>query len=159
MSTTRKSNGTGSDYANQIPVVIPAGFAGSDAMVTMFRSMARYQLEVWALTSRRAQAYMELPSKLARCKSTEDFAKAQSRFAETSFRQYSQATERLTDAWSQVLSLPTPTAVANAEVQEPLVFSKPVEALLDEAKAPVRRPSDRIVPRHVERREEQRQVA
>ncbi|MEO1399063.1 MAG: hypothetical protein AAFU56_09395, partial [Pseudomonadota bacterium] len=62
---------------------------------------------------------------------------------------------RLTDAWTQVVSMPSPAAVTEAEVNEPLVFSPiPPNSQTSETE----RKADRVVPRRVSR-EDVRRVA
>ncbi|MEO1543053.1 MAG: hypothetical protein AAFR75_03420 [Pseudomonadota bacterium] len=155
MSSLKNVAKPGSGYANEIPMYLPPGISGHGAMASMFRGIARYQLELWALTSRRGQAYMEYSLRLARCKSPDDYSKAQQRFSETAFKQYKEASERLTDAWTQVVSMPSPAAVTEAEVNEPLVFSPiPPNSQTSETE----RKADRVVPRRVSR-EDVRRVA
>lgn len=76
------------------------------------RSMARCQLEWMGLMSRRGQAYLEMPSRLSRCRTPQDLAAEQSRFFETAFQQYSDSSRRMLAAWSQVFAVPQPFAPA-----------------------------------------------
>ncbi len=129
----------------------------NQAMANVLRNMTRCQLEMWAFSSRRAQAYMELPGRLARCKTPDAFAKEQARFIETAAHQYADSTKRLMSAWQGSYGLPqagvkTPVAT-EAEVHSlPATSSKPAPEVA--ATKPVRMaPISAAVP------EERRKVA
>lgn len=97
----------------------PSVTGPNQAMATAMKNVARFQLECWALSSRRAQAYLELPGRLARCTTPDALAKEQMRFLETAAHQYADSTKRLTHAWQATMTLPRATAL-NA--------SNPIEA-------------------------------
>jgi Phasin protein len=62
------------------------------------KGFARAQLEWMGLISRRAQAYMEVPSRLSRCRTPQDLVNEQARFWRTAYEEYSDTTGRITEA-------------------------------------------------------------
>jgi hypothetical protein len=64
----------------------------------VWKFAARMQIETVALMSRRAQAYMELPTTLATCSSTADLMAQQVHFYERAQRQYAQSAQKLAAA-------------------------------------------------------------
>lgn len=71
-----------------------------------FRGMARWQLEVWGLMSRRGQAYMELPTRLGQCRTPQEVQKEQIRFAQKASQQYLEASARMFQAWQNMMMMP-----------------------------------------------------
>lgn len=65
------------------------------------RAMMLANVEAATLLSRRAQAYMELPKTLARCRNGQDVMQEQLRFWQSAWEQYQDATVRIATAWSQ----------------------------------------------------------
>ncbi len=61
----------------------------------MMKSAMRCQLEVGGLMSRRAQAYVSLPSTMARCRTPQDLFAEQAKFWQTAMEQYAEAGRRL----------------------------------------------------------------
>jgi hypothetical protein len=66
------------------------------------KGLARWQLEVAGFMNRRVQAYMEIPSRLSRCRTPQDLFSEQTRFWQTAFEQHSESSRRIMDAWAQV---------------------------------------------------------
>lgn len=66
------------------------------------RAVARGNLEVFTLMSRRAQAYVELPTRLSQCRTPQDVANEQMRFWQTMTRQYAESSQRIVGAWLDV---------------------------------------------------------
>lgn len=79
----------------------------------LFKGMARWQLEALGLVARRAQAYMEIPSRLSQCRTPQDILQEQSRFWQTAFAQYSESSHRMMAAWAQMAAAPM-SSVARA---------------------------------------------
>lgn len=82
-----------------------AYFTGLEAMsqnlgplTGTLKTVARCQLEVVGLMSRRAQAYMEIPTRLGQCRSVQDVAGEQVRFWQTAFEQYTETSRRVMEA-------------------------------------------------------------
>src|SRR5262245_3033158 len=65
------------------------------------KAVARCQLEAMGLASRRAQAYLDLPARIARCKTPQDLIREQSDFWRTALEQYAESAERIGTAWGQ----------------------------------------------------------
>lgn len=104
----------------------PAAFGPNRAMADAMKNVTRFQLELWALSSRRAQAYMELPGRLARCTTPEAAAKEQQRFIQTAAHQYGDSTKRLMNAWQAAF---TPPRIAAPVAEQALSASAEVHNL------------------------------
>ena len=88
-------------------------FSGLDSMAKgmgPMKGMARAQLEMMGLMSRRAQAYMEFPSRLSRCRSPQDLMQEQMVFWQTAVQQYQESSQKIMAAWSQSLTNSMPPA-------------------------------------------------
>ncbi len=89
-------------------------FGGMDTMAQSyepyFKGLARWQLEAMGLMSRRAQAYLEISSRLSKCRTPQDVFAEQTRFWQTAFQQYSESSRRMMAAANQMMVLP-PTMV------------------------------------------------
>jgi hypothetical protein len=59
---------------------------------------ARMQIETVALMSRRAQAYMELPTTLATCSSSDDLLSQHSLFLQVAQRQYAASAQKVANS-------------------------------------------------------------
>jgi hypothetical protein len=68
------------------------------------KGMARWQLEAAGFMSRRTQAYLEIPSRLSRCRTPQDLMNEQTRFWQLAFQQYSDSSRRMMDAWMQAMT-------------------------------------------------------
>lgn len=66
------------------------------------KGFARAQLEMMGLMNRRAQAYLEIPSVLSRCRTPQDLFNEQSRFWHTAFQQYAETGRRVAEVWGQM---------------------------------------------------------
>jgi len=77
------------------------------------RNMARWQLEMWGLASRRAQAYLELPGRLGQCRSADALQKEQARFLQKASQQYVESSTRMFQAWQSMMVMPMPMAQAS----------------------------------------------
>lgn len=78
------------------------------------KGVARAQIEMMGLMSRRAQAYLEIPSRLSRCRSPQDLMNEQMRFWQTAFQQYSESSHKVMEAWGQAFaSMPSATTFAS----------------------------------------------
>lgn len=67
-----------------------------------FKGFARWQLEAMSLASLRAQAYVELPSRVAQCRTPQDLASAQMQFWQTAYQQYTDSAQRMLVAVTHV---------------------------------------------------------
>jgi hypothetical protein len=64
------------------------------------KNVARAQLEIMGLAVRRAQAYMQVPTQLARCRTPRDVADEQMAFWRTAMEHYIGSSHRVMEAWS-----------------------------------------------------------
>lgn len=91
--------------------------AALDAMTAglgPMKAIALTQMEMITLASRRTQAFLAVPQRLARCRSREDLVNEQMGFWQTSFEQYQESTMRIMKAWSDAFGLPAnPFAMGN----------------------------------------------
>ena len=72
--------------------------------VSPLKSLARCQLEWFGLASRRTQAYLEIPSRLQRCRTPQDLFQEQCRFWQIAMEQYAEAGRRIQEAYAEVAS-------------------------------------------------------
>lgn len=70
-----------------------------------FKAAARCQLEVLGLVNRRAQAYMQIPTRLAQCRSPQDVVNEQMAFWRTAGQQYAETSRKVFDAWTSADAL------------------------------------------------------
>jgi hypothetical protein len=85
-----------------------AGLPGFDPQAVTAQATAplkaagRCQLEALGLINRRAQAYMQVPTRLAQCRTPQDLVNEQMAFWRTAGEQYSDSTRKIAEAWTQV---------------------------------------------------------
>ena len=70
------------------------------------KALARCQLEALGLANRRTQAYLDIPTRLARCKTPQDLINEQMAFWRTAAEQYTDSSRKIAEAWGQMLLLP-----------------------------------------------------
>ncbi len=76
-----------------------------------YRGLARCQLEMWGFASRRAQAYLELPARMSRCRTMAEIQQEQMRFAQQASQQYLESTRRFAQAWQAAFVSPFAAAM------------------------------------------------
>jgi hypothetical protein len=86
------------------------------------KGIARWQLEALGFMSRRAQAYMEIPSRLQQCRTPQDLVNEQARFWQTSMEQYAEAARRMTEAWTQIGMGNASTPSVRATARDYIIF-------------------------------------
>ncbi len=97
----------------------PGQFSPPAAMEQFMRGMARWQIETQSLMSRRAQAYLEVPGRVAQCRTPQDLMQEQAQFWQTAFQQYSEASRRIMTAWAQAAQMPAePNKAADTGARE-----------------------------------------
>ncbi len=69
------------------------------------KAAARCQVEVLGLVNRRTQAYMQVPTRLAQCRSPQDVLNEQLAFWRTATEQYQACAVKIGEAWAQALPL------------------------------------------------------
>lgn len=67
------------------------------------KAIGRCQLEVLGLANRRAQAYMQVSTRLAQCRTPQDLMNEQMAFWRTASEQYTNSGRKIAEAWGQVL--------------------------------------------------------
>jgi hypothetical protein len=95
------------------------------------KAFARAQLEVAGLMSRRAQAYMEIPARLSRCRSPQDVAEEQMQFWRSVFEDYSASTTRITRGLASIAAPTFGLAASDDEMdsaRDYITFPEPEEA-------------------------------
>jgi hypothetical protein len=85
-------------------------FSGLEAVGQTYdpfmKSFARAQLELLGLMSRGAQACLEIPTRLSRCRTPQDVVDEQMRFWRAAFEDYSDSVGRVRDAMASFTMLP-----------------------------------------------------
>lgn len=102
-----------------------AGAAMPVGMDQLMRGMSRWQLEMQGLVNRRAQAYLELPSRISQCRTPQDLMQEQQRFWQTAFEQYSEYSRHIMSAWSQMAQMPAAGAAQQPTERDYLAFPEP----------------------------------
>lgn len=72
-------------------------------MTAPMKAVARCQLETLGLVNRRAQAYMQVPTRLAQCRTPQDLVNEQMAFWRTAAEQYRDCALKVGQAWGQVV--------------------------------------------------------
>ncbi|MFA5898736.1 MAG: phasin family protein [Hyphomicrobium sp.] len=62
------------------------------------KGIARTQLELYGFWNRRAQAYMQIPARLAQCRTPQDIANVQTQFWRSAYEDYTDSTGRVANA-------------------------------------------------------------
>jgi len=88
-----------------------------------FKASARSQLEMLGFTNRRAQAYLEFPSRLARCRTPQDILEQQIGFWQNTVEQYLESVAHVTEIWAGMV----PARGANPD-RDYIDFSNGAEA-------------------------------
>lgn len=78
----------------------------------VMKGMARIQLEMMSLASRRAQAYLEISSRLAACRTPQELMTEQFRFWQTAVQHYSEGNRRVMTAMT---AMAQPNTTANGK--------------------------------------------
>ena len=107
-----------------------AYFGGLDMMVKGYepalKGVGRWNLEMLGLMARRAQAWLEIPSRLSQCKTPADLFKEQTRFWQAAAADYTEGSQRLTAAWSACAVMPK---LNGAQQRDYITFPEPQENL------------------------------
>lgn len=74
--------------------------AESDGFVPLTKGVARTNMELAGLASRRAKAYVEFPAELTRCQTPQDVVNRQMRFWSDMMRDYQTTLGRMTRTWA-----------------------------------------------------------
>jgi hypothetical protein len=88
------------------------------------KAVGRWNLELASFAARRAQAWMEMSSRLSRCRTPADVFGEQVRFWQTAATDYTEGSRRLAAAWGAGATAPTTDA---AETRDYITFKEPQE--------------------------------
>jgi hypothetical protein len=88
------------------------------------KGIGRWNLELVGLMARRAQAWLEVPSRLSGCKTPADMFGEHIRFWQVAASDYAEGSHRLTVAWSACAMLPKANGV---QARDYITFPEPQE--------------------------------
>ncbi|WP_072369210.1 phasin family protein [Hyphomicrobium sp. NDB2Meth4] len=95
-------------------------FGGLDAFGhaydPLLKGVARTQLEMLGFLNRRAQAYMQIPARVAQCRTPQDLINAQVQFWQAAYQDYTESAGRVTNAMA-ACSLPNLAAMVSEDVR------------------------------------------
>lgn len=89
------------------------------------KGAGRWNLELVGLTAKRAQAWLEIPARLARCKTPADLFGEQVRFWQAAASDYAEGCHRLLAVWGAHTALPKANG---AQPRDYITFAEPQEA-------------------------------
>lgn len=113
-------------------------FAGLDwaakAYEPVLKNVARWQLELMGLGTRRARAWLELPVQVVRCKSPQELAQLNLEYWQTAGQQYAESAQRLAVLGGQIAMprLNGEWAKAAAPGRDYITFAEPKPAAEEE---------------------------
>lgn len=84
----------------------PFGFdpqAATSQVTAPLKAATRCQVEVLGLVNRRTQAYMQVPTRLAQCRTPQDVVNEQMAFWRTAAEQYRETSIKIGEAWAQAM--------------------------------------------------------
>lgn len=107
------------------------GAVFSKGVEPAFKAAARTNLELMTFASKRAQAMVALPSRMAACRTPHDVVNEQIRFWQTAFSQYAETTRTIATAWSAVNPAARMVAaqMENWQRQNDVTRKEPVKAI------------------------------
>ena len=122
-------------------------FSGLDTLSQTYdpftKNFARGQLELMGLMNRRAQAVLEIPSRLGQCRTPQDIVDEQLRYWRTAYEQYSETAGRLMELIAPLGGPPfgfgPATEKASEDERDYITFPEPQE------RTPTRRVRERKV--------------
>lgn len=92
------------------------------------KTAARCQLEVMSFVNRRAQAQIEFPHRLARCRTPQDLLTEQVDFWRTAIEQFTESSQRIVEASSQLFNRGFDEAAEARRNHDYIAFSSSREA-------------------------------
>ena len=97
-------------------------FSGLDKLSQTYdpftKSFARGQLELMGLMNRRAQALLEIPSRLSQCRTPQDLVNEQQRYWRTAYEQYSETAGQMMGLMGPLVAPPFGFGPATAETSK-----------------------------------------
>ncbi len=107
-------------------------FNGLENVPSLFAPMkaaVRLQLEATGFLSRRAQAFLEIPTRLGQCRTPQDLLNEQMRFWRTAYEQYVESAQRMGQIWSSAAVFPFGGAEQPSRPERDYItFPEPPEA-------------------------------
>ena len=105
-------------------------FGGLDMMVKGYepalKSVSRWNLELFGLMARRAQAWLEVSSRLSHCKTPVEVLSEQGKFWQAAAADYVDSSKRLAAAWSACATMPKLNG--SAQPRDYITFPEPQES-------------------------------
>jgi hypothetical protein len=89
------------------------------------KGVGRWNLELLGFMARRAQAWLEIPSRLSQCKTPVDVFNEQGRFWQAAQADYADGSKRLMSAWSACSALPKLNGIG--QPHDYITFPEPQE--------------------------------
>ena len=105
----------------------PATTDNGDALQASGKTMARCQLELWALTTRRTRAAMAFPAQLAACRTPDAFMGAYVDFWRTAFTECADTTHRVSELFAPRGKTDTQAAERQTPAAPKVVSSNPAK--------------------------------
>jgi hypothetical protein len=125
MPTSERNDAKGGPLGNFSHVY----FGSLDSMAKGYepalKSLGRWNLEVVGLTTRRCQAWLEVPVRVGRCRTPVDLFNEQMRFWQSAVADYSDGWRRLTAAWGACAVMPR---LNGAQPRDYITFGDPQES-------------------------------
>jgi hypothetical protein len=104
-------------------------FGSLDMMVKgcepALKGVGRWNLELLGFMARRAQAWLEIPSRLSQCKTPVDVFNAQGKFWQAAAADYTDGSKRLAAAWSACVAMPKLDGIV--QPRDYITFPEPQE--------------------------------
>jgi hypothetical protein len=101
------------------------------------KGVGRYNLELFSLMTKRSREWLEIPTRLSRCKTPVDVVGEQMRFWQTATAQYADASHRLAAALGACAAVPYFNGAWGGETVERtrdyITFPEPKESVADAA--------------------------
>jgi hypothetical protein len=99
----RRENSEFENSARQMQMPFgPSQLPFTGVVDAVLKANSKAQAETTTLVARRAQAWVELPSRTAQCRSPQDLVQLQTRFWQTLWQHYADAGRSIGEAWMPV---------------------------------------------------------
>jgi hypothetical protein len=118
----------GGPFQNFLQVYCCGMDAAVQGLDPFYRAIARSNLELMSLLTRRAQAYMDLQSRARIWRTPWELGNAQLHFWQTMLQDYFENSQRITAAWSPVFPRPHAAWGPTKPERDYITFPEPREA-------------------------------
>ncbi len=124
------SNGFGDAFGGPFQNVMNTYFGGFDAaaqgLEPAIKNVARANLEVLGFWNRRAQAWMEIPALMSRCRTPQDVMGMQTQFWQTAAAQYQDSSRKVMTLYAQAMpSMPFAGGKPRQPERDYITFPEP----------------------------------